>query len=319
MVPKIKQHRVQAGETQAQVAAALGVSQPTFQRWETGKVDVPAEALAALSKRYGVTPHELQGRYVPLDVTYFDSSAPSELQHYGECAIHFLGGGDPLVLTISEAAYAKAFNDVQHDNSFIIIQDLGNRTVAVRRTAISELYFSSEAYDTYGPEHENYKLATVIQMPDPRDWDIVEALNHEAGISLSVFDSENVERVRGLIGISDERFDMLVADGVLKPEELDAEKIRIGAVTEEIIALSHTAYVRLSSGVTREFPYIGCDLYDCLCELEEWDFTVPESPARMIVLPTEDYHHTAMFPAQGVDYISFPTHKVKAAQIAAGE
>ena len=37
-------------------------------------------------------------------------------------------------------------------------------------------YFSSEAYDDYGPEHDTYADHVSLQMPDPRDWEIVEAL-----------------------------------------------------------------------------------------------------------------------------------------------
>jgi hypothetical protein len=58
--------------------------------------------------------------------------------------------------------------------------------VAIRREAISEFYFSSEVYDWYGPEeeHDNYKLGTPIQMPDTRDWNIIEAIYGEVNAGI---------------------------------------------------------------------------------------------------------------------------------------
>ena len=49
--------------------------------------------------------------------------------------------------------------------------------LAIRQKAISEFYFSSEAYGTYGSDLRDYKLVTPIQMPDTRDWTIVEAIS----------------------------------------------------------------------------------------------------------------------------------------------
>lgn len=312
MAPKIKHYRVQAGETQAQVAKALGVAQPTFQRWETGKVEIPAEILAELSKRYRVTTQELEGRYAPRSVTFYDDNSPSELRHYGECAVHFIGGGEPLVLTISEAAFAEGFESLQEDGTFIIIRDLGNRTVAIRRKAISEFYFSAEACDTYGPDHDTYKLATPVHMPDHRDWQIVQALANEDEPDLSGFARENVDRVKSMIGISDEQFDGLVSQGTIAPEDLEAEKAKIAAITAEILALSHTVTVRLSSGRQRDFPHIHCNLYDCLQQLDLWDAMNEDEGGGMFVLPVEGDYHTAFFPAQAIDYISLPSHKVEA-------
>lgn len=310
MAPKIKHYRVQAGETQAQVAKALGVTQPTFQRWEAGKVDIPADALADLAKRYGASTQEIEGRYTPRTVSYYDDTAPSELKHFGECVIHFLGGGEPLVLTISEAAHALAYDHLQNDNTFIIIEDLGNRTVAVRRSAISELYFSHESYDGYGPDHERYKLATAIQMPDPRDWKIVRALANEGGIDLSGFDPENVARVKTMIHWEGGYSGSEALKIPLLPLGLEGKGI--GVSTQDVLALSHTVTVRLSSGVQRDFPYCDCNLYDCLFQLEEWDFSVPEGgAARKFILPVEDGYHTAFFAAQAIDYVSLPTHKLQ--------
>ncbi|PWJ85713.1 DNA-binding XRE family transcriptional regulator [Pseudaminobacter salicylatoxidans] len=314
-INRLKYFRVTNAETQTQTATAVGVTQPTYQRWETGKTEVPKSHLAKLAKHFKTTELELLGRHPPKEAAFYDDKALLDLQYYGECAVHFVGGGEPLVLSISEAAHAQAYRELQSDKRFIVIKDLGNRTVAIRRTAISEFYFSSEAYDTYGPDHNDYKLATLIQMPDARDWVIVEAIRDEeaaGGNYTSRFAKDDVERIRRQIMITDEQFGELVANGFIKPEDLAVERAARSAETDEILALTHTVTIQLSTGRRREIAHLDCNLFECIEPLI--DIHHPYSDAdepNMIRLPYEGYHRTAFFNPNMLDYISFPTHKIE--------
>lgn len=314
---RLKHFRVTNAETQTQAAKAAGVTQPTYQRWETGKAEIPKSHLAKLAKHFETTELELLGRHPPKNAAFYDDEAPLDLQYYGECAVHFCGGGEPLVLSISEAAYAQAYSELQTDKRFIVIKDLGNRTVAIRHKAISEFYFSSEAYDTYGPDHGDYKLATPIQMPDTRDWAIVEAIRHEAiagGDYTSDFAKGDIERVQGQIMITDEQFDELVAKGTIKPEDLAIEKAARAAETEDIMALAHKVTVQFSTGKRREISYVDCNLFECIEPLIDEHYPYGgdgDDEPNMIRLPYEGYHRTAFFNPDALDYISFPTHKIE--------
>lgn len=312
---RLKHFRVVNGETQTQAAKAAGVTQPTYQRWETGKAEIPKSHLAKLAKHFKTTELELLGQHPPKNASFYDDEAPLDLQYYGECAVHFAGGGEPLVLSISEAAYVQAYRELQSDKRFIVIKDLGNRTVALRRTAISEFYFSSEAYDTYGPDHNDYNLATPIQMPDTRDWAIVEAIFSDELIGdgyTSNFAKADVERVRDRIMITDEQFDELVAEGAIKPEDLAIKKAASAAETDEILALVDTVTVQFSTGKRREFNGGFCNLFECIEPLVDihYPYSGNDEPT-MIRLPYEGYHRTAFFNPDVLDYISFPTHKIE--------
>lgn len=316
-INRLKHFRVINAETQTQAAKVAGVTQSTYQRWETGKAEIPKRYLAKLAKHFKTTELELLGRHRSKEVAFYDNKAPLELQYYGECAVHFAGGGEPLVLSISEAAHAQAYQELQSDKRFVVIKDLGNRTVAIRHKAISEFYFSSEAYDTFGPDHDDYKLATSIQMPDTRDWAIVEAIRDEEAIGgdyTSDFAEEDVERVQRQIMITDEQFDELVANGAIKPEDLAVEKAARAAETDEIVALTHTVTIQFSTGKRREITYVECNLFECIEPLI--DIYYPHSgngddQPNMIRLPYEGYHRTAFFNPDVLDYISFPTHKIE--------
>jgi hypothetical protein len=188
--------------------------------------------------------------------------------------------------------------------------------VAIRREAISEFYFSSEAYDWYGPEeeHDNYKLGTPIQMPDTRDWDIIEAIYGEeigAGDSTSDHPKEQVERVRGAVMITDEQWDKLVADGRVKPQELETEKAARAADTADILALAHIVTIQLSNGKRREIEYVDCNLFECWERFEDEHYPYSDPEPGLIRLPYEGYHQTVLLNPEALDYVSFPTHKVE--------
>lgn len=315
-INRLKHFRVMNGETQTQAAKAAGVTQPTYQRWETGKAEIPKRHLAKLAKHFKATELELLGRHPPKKAAFYDNKAPLDLQYYGECAVHFSGGGEPLVLSISEESHAQAYQELQSNKRFIVIKDLGNRTVAIRHKAISEFYFSSEAYDTYGPDHDDYKLATPVQMPDTRDWAIVEALRREEfdGDDCTLdFAKADVERVRHQIMITDEQFDELVTNSAIAPEDLASEKATRAAETDEIMALAYTVTVQFSTGKRREIDYVDCNLFECIEPLIDihYSYGGDDDEPSMIRLPYEGYHRTAFFNPDVLDYISFPTHKIE--------
>jgi transcriptional regulator with XRE-family HTH domain len=183
MKNQLKKFRVEAGLTQVEVAQAVGVTQPNYYRWEAGQAPIPETQLNKLAKVFKTTRDHLLGRHPPIEAAFYDESAPDELQYYGEVTIHFVGGGEPLLLSISEDAYSRLYRDLQRNLKFVAVQSLSNQTVIVRSKATSDLFFSSEAYDDFGPsEHREIYLNQYkrsLQLPDPRDWDIIENLCHD--------------------------------------------------------------------------------------------------------------------------------------------
>ena len=314
MANRLKFFRVKNAKTQTEAARAAGVTQPTYQRWETGKAPIPESYLKKLAKFFKTTGPELLGRHPPKEAAFYDDEAPLDLQYYGECAVHFVGGGDPLVLSISEAAFQQADSQLGTDKRFIVIKDLGNRTVAIRQNAIAEFYFSSEAYDTYGPDHKSYTLGTLVQMPDTRDWQIVDAIRVEAmgaGANdlLETFSREDVERVAKEIGITEEQLKPLI-----EPITKESKLVPFSPRTEEILELAARVTIRLSTGKQRDIDYVDCNLFEVIEPLEDtfYDSSSGNSDElHMIELPYEGYHRTVHLNPDALDYISFPTHQIE--------
>jgi transcriptional regulator with XRE-family HTH domain len=304
MANKLKHFRVIAGFTQMQIAKAVGVTQPTYQRWEAGSSEIPKDKLTQLSAFFGTDNTALLGQHAPMEAALYDDSAPDDLQIYGEVAIHFAGPGKSLLLTISEQVRSSIFSSIQADQKFIAIRDLGNRTVVVRRAAISDLYLSSEAYDDYGPEHHEpgYEHGTPHAVPDARDWEIIECLAHDA--DTSDFADPDVDRVANAIMITDEQYQDLIAKKCIAPEDLDAEKKNNERLTTQIFHMATHATYQFSSGLQRSVNVTFSNLYDAFSGLIEHGFDDETS----VVLQTEGYHRAIFINLETVDYISIPSH-----------
>jgi transcriptional regulator with XRE-family HTH domain len=314
MKNKLKQFRVRAGMTQAKLAKKVGVTQPNYQRWESGSAPVPEEKLKKLAKVLGTSAEALLGRHPPIEARFYDNSAGEDLNYYGEVAIHFCGGGAPLLLSISEGAFGSLYHDLQLNSEFVTVKSLTNQTVVIRTKAVADLYFSSEAYDTYGPEHDKYTDHVSLQLPDPRDWEIVEALQHHSG--LEDFDAADVQRVQRMIMITAEQYAQLAADGHIKPEELENEQKKNEEETNRIFKLASMTTYQLSTGQQRDV-YVDSDedLYDAFYGLVEFEEGEPADD--MILLQAEGRHRIASVNKGALDYISIPTHKYEAGSIEA--
>ena len=310
MKTKLKRFRVDGGLTQAKVADAVGVSQPNYQRWEAGSAPIPDDKLGKLAKVLKTTPEGILGRHPPVKAGLYNNSIGEDLNYYGEVSIQFCGGGAPLLLSISDGAYRRMYGDLQRDVAFVTVESLANQTVIIRTKAVADLYFSSEAYDYCGPDDKvfrHYPDHIDIQMPDTRDWEIVHALSAD-GVGLEDFDPADVDRVTQQVMITDEQYQELVANGSIKPEDLEKEREKNQKETDLIFAAASKTTYQLSSG-ERHSVYVDApeqlfSAFSELTELEEEDLT-----ARMILLRAEGWHRSIFINKDALDYVSIPTHQ----------
>jgi len=313
MALKLKHYRVEAGLTQAKLAKAVGVSQPNYQRWESGAASIPDDKLKKLSDFLQVDTKTLLGRHSPIEAGFYDESVGEDRNYYGEVAVHFHGGGNSLLLSISVGAFQRLHMDLQGNSAFVVVQSLANQTVIIRRQAVSDLYLSSEAYDDYGPEHGTYEGHTRLQLPDSRDWEIIEAIACGDDTALNEFAEEDVNRISGRIMITDEEFEELVADGLIKQEMLNAEKVKRQHETDLIFSMATQLTYQLSTGQQRSIELPDeqrlFETFSCFAE-----FGVP-SEESLIYLPIDDWHRTAFINPNVLDYVVFPTHMFERGRI----
>jgi transcriptional regulator with XRE-family HTH domain len=312
---RLKQYRVDKGLTQTKLAKQVGVSQPNYQRWESGYAEIPEEKLKKLAFALKATPEQLLGRHPAIEAGFYNDEVGAELNYYGEVSIHFAGGGQPLVLSISDAAFSALHRELQSERSYVWVKSLCNQTVLIRTKAIADLYLASEASDTFGPEHHDedsgyYKNHFSRQIPDNRDWEIVEDLQHG---DVDGYAPEDVERVQKMIMITDEQYKELVADGRIKPEDLEAEKEKNRKRTETYFSYANLTHYQLSTGKRREVW-----LYDSELCSAFWDFAEDldgEMTTDLIRIEYENQDQYIFLNKHAFDYVMMPTHKFEAGQI----
>src|SRR5258708_36967624 len=142
MTNRLKYYRVQNAKTQTEAARAAGVTQPAYQRCETGKVAIPQSNLAKLAKHFKTTEAELLGTHPPIEAAFYDDNAPEHLQYYGEIAVHFKSGTEPWALSISEASRSNADLHSHNNPQLFMFKDKGNASAAIRREPVYSLYVS---------------------------------------------------------------------------------------------------------------------------------------------------------------------------------
>lgn len=309
MTNRLKHFRVEAGMTQAEVAKTVGISQPQYQRWESGQAAVPSAKLKKLASILMTTDAALLGRHPPVNAVVYEETAPENTQYYGEVALHFAGGGEPLLLSISEAAFQDAHRDFQGSAPFIRVESLSNQMVLVRRAALSDVYFSSEAHDTFGPEHGDYVTSSSLHLPDARDWEIIEAILDDLGDD--EFDPESVERITKILTpTSDEEFAKLIEDGDMDRAGVDAAKEREARRLDRIHTNATSVVYQISSGKRRSVYLFDDDaLYQALSEFCTDEDLELESNQPLVRFPSEGYHRTIFINSDTIDYISAPTHR----------
>ncbi len=302
---RLKEFRVEFNMTQTQIAESVGVTQPTYQRWETGAAPIPEPKLKKLAHFLGVDAAKIIFKHEPIEATFFDADPNSETCYYGEVAIHFRNGGDPLLLSISNNAYTNLHLGLQGKTKFVTVNSLANQTVSLRVDAISDLYFSSDDYEDHGPEHGTYKNHLNLQIPDNRDWEIIEAMACDS--DMDEFDSKDVERVSGWV-ITEEQYDKLAADDAIDQERLASDQESIMATTALAFKTACAVTYQLSTGQKRDIDVEDREaMYEAFVELVEMDDEGHEN--NMILWNVSGSHRTIFINKDAIDYVILPTHQ----------
>lgn len=107
---------------------------------------------------------------------------------------------------ICRSILKRALNEII-DN--VKVEGLDNRMVFVRREAVSDVYFSSEAYDDYGPEADRYQEPAGI-FPDDDFWCVAEVFDELSDFE-GEFDPEVLAGAKAKLTLTDAELDGLIA------------------------------------------------------------------------------------------------------------
>lgn len=302
----LKKHRLENGLTQKDVAVRLGVTQSTYQRWETGSLQIPDEKLETLAALFDTTTAALRGRHPPRDITVYSKNGDQEFEYFGEATFHFNGPGASLLLHISTHEMELLRVALETDDEFIVVRSLSNQIVAVRRSALADVYISSEACDEYGPEQGSYEVPPLM-MPDPRDWYVLEAM-----LTGGVAEEDQLTAQRIKAKLENPWGDPVNAFlGLREQRDFTPEQLSLAWRMAERLVFSGT--YQLSKGSLRTFPFEATanafrsftDIFDVGGMFED---------ETDIVYSNEMDGQIIFIKGSVVDYISLPAHRWDDAQ-----
>jgi transcriptional regulator with XRE-family HTH domain len=314
----LKQRRQELDLTQAEVAKALGVSQPTYQNYETGAKPIPGAKLKRLAKVLRMTTEEILGK--SKEITE-DRSRAEVMEHlpWGEVTMHFAHGA-PLVLTISYGEYRRLFRQLQDDGAFFHVFSMSNQMVAVRRAAVTDAYLADDGSNTFGPEHDSYVPGHAWFSEEERFWEIADDLTREA-LSLEEIEEKygrdavtNVARDIGLNMPQD--IDRLISEGLVAATDRESVLAEAAQILADTTRLALDISWQLSDGkVRRTAASRDNDMtqYWWIDDAED-----PDNQGPMIIVDVEDAQTAFINPNQ-LDYISIPEHRYQAAVAAEEE
>lgn len=298
----LKRCRLAVGKTQAEVASELSVTQPTYQRWESGRTSLPKNKTKRLAKVLSCSEDDLFGKPKPFDLLGIDDQIDDDRTYFGEVAIHFSLPGKPMLIPISEKERLWIGKQIEGNSRFIQIESLDNRTIFVRSEAICDLFLSSEAYDTFGPDEYDEYLGVY---PDDEFWHIVENID-----CLEMIDEEHdrsaIDKVLYHLSLDTGELDEQLSKGKINEAERKEIEDQHKSNMERFHTLS-TSVVWQPTGRLSRSMYFDQDevLYDTFNLLE----LSLEDGENFLYLGGEGYHRSAFVNLSQIDYISIPSHR----------
>lgn len=301
----LKKLRLSSQLTQTQVAEAVGVTQSTYHRWESGKVTVSKGHQEKLSKVFGASLAQVRGEPDFLPFAWGDASAAHV--YYGEVVFHFSGQGRPIVAPISERTRESVSRQVEDGSRFYVMETLDNRMLFVRSGAVNDIYLSSDAYDTYGPE-EYPEL--VAYEPDVTFWEIAEWAGLEADRG-DEFPPDRVREVEALLDVSEARWDKLQKEHSWEAEERQKRQVEAQQTLDWAIRRARYVEWQFASGVLRQTQ--GADVEDVYHTFSLLEDSLEHGST--LYFPAEGYHRAIFLNLNEVDYISVPLHSYEAGRL----
>jgi transcriptional regulator with XRE-family HTH domain len=331
----LKQLRVAVRLTQAQVAQKVGVSQPNYQRWESGAAPVPEDKVGILSKVLRATKDQIRGesRFARVSMDFGDEDDDGESAYWGEVAIHFSTNSAPIVASISSEQCEGLFKGIQaRDSAFFEFRGLCNEHYFVRRSSVSELYLTDEAADEFGAPEVEYPDFLPIPVIDPRLWDVLSQYNLETDGSyghpdvvveaLSYFLTkkeitpflDDAARAIPRSAVDSAQNQVLRSLGVATAH--DAEECQLSAEEASLrkkflMARASNTVIRLSTGDERSILITEArDFKENAHNLR----SLRRGESCMVAIALREEAKTAFFSSDALDFVRFPAHFYDRAQ-----
>ncbi len=208
---------------------------------------------------------------------------------------------------MSEAERSTLHAMLQGSDAFVEVTSLDNRTVFIRRKAVAGVFFSSEAYDDYGPD--DYGDQHLGIYPDDAFWKVVEHYDSRECLD-GEFSDQEIEDVIAKISMTESDLDDLIANGSIQADERDKVREDAKETTDRFLTRARYVTWQLSGNRVRHVSVSeNKALYETFSML-----TLSDGDELVYVAP-EGYHRSIFVSVATADYIAVPTHKFREGQV----
>lgn len=298
----LKKVRLAKMMTQKEVAEAMGVSQPNYQRWESGAASIPKAKQTKLAKILNSTVDEILGNPKPFDHLGIHEDIGDEDTYFGEVAFHFVSGKG-LLFPITEAQRSRLYHQLRDRGDFIIVESLDNRIAFIRRASIQDVYFSSEAFDDFGPE--KYKDCLEMNRVEDEEWLVIENIECLEYVTELIGEEKVKNYVKEII-LTEEDLDALIEQDHIKKEDRENVKRDVSKQLKKLYARATEIQWQFVNGKIRKEEMVDNQrLYNAFSCFE----LAPEDAEPFIYLPIDRYHRSIFINTLELDYIFIPAHK----------
>jgi transcriptional regulator with XRE-family HTH domain len=325
----LKKRRQELNLTQAEVAKVAGISQPTYQNYETGRIAIPSRKLNRIAKALKLDKGDILGLPPPIAPSFPNSRGPSTNPlvaaksnvpndpklvwthwddedltrlYWGELAISFTQGA-PIVVSIDREECQRLYDKVMpHNGEFFDVHTMSNQIIGIRRAAVTNIRFVENGGEI------------LCEAPSPgcwrsskRYWTLVEALaDHDADIDelCEEYGEDRVVHTAREIGRQMHADIDTLIEAEAFPETERAEKLKeAGELFAEAVQLARGTAWQFSNGkITRTRAADDEQLYRLF-----WMLDCADPTFKYNLFITHDGEHY-FFNCDELDYITFPAH-----------
>lgn len=294
----LKEYRTKLKMTQAQVADIIGVSQPTYQKYENGTLPVPEVAMAKLREVFkeSILEVNLEQSSAWID-DYLEELYPGmdsdEYTYYGEISIYFKSG-TVFMASITEGQRSFLLDQMLKKMPPIIaFSTMNNRSIIARTNEIVDIVFSADSCDESGLDLQKYDFSIdTIQNSSHAFWTAIE--RHEE------IDFEDADSLKEELGSLYNKSLAKIISDTIKEDDFNLDNYIYCATG--VRWTTTTGEVR--SSYQYEEPEIAAIYQRAL-----------KNAGRKngVITFREDgnfYHRAIIVISENISFMSFPTHKL---------
>ncbi|MBD8614684.1 helix-turn-helix transcriptional regulator [Pseudomonas putida] len=307
-----KKARLAGQMSQVFVAKAMRINQSTYQRWESGALEVPDDKLAKLAQVLQVDESFLNGKDPHYDYFLQPGAMREDYERSGSLMLHFKSGKS-LLIPINDAEHNQFLDHfLESDLPIIPVRGMSNRLYLVSRVSLMDVCLSDERVELL--EQKGYVMDGCFG-PTDDDWFLIEQI-HDGDIDdLGNLDLESAVKLIRVFGGDPLTLLTKAPEPLVLPLPDDNSVELSQSSRQKFFDTANLTVIQASNGDQRTFVANETDVYQCFSpyleaadnEGEVDDFI----ESGRVIFDNTWGNNIYLISHTGFDFVSCPNHAYK--------